>query len=52
MDLTTEMLVPSHQADLRRAARAKRLGALVDRCRRLRFGFLPMREPCNEVGRR
>jgi hypothetical protein len=51
MDLTTELLVPSHQADLGRAARARRLGATVDRCLRLRFGFLPVREPC-ENGRR
>jgi hypothetical protein len=52
MDLTTELLVPSHQADLRRAARARRLGATVDRCLRLRFGFVPVREPCDELGRR
>ena len=52
MDLTTELLVPSHQADLRRAARARRLGASVNRCLRLRFGFLPVREPCDELGRR
>jgi len=52
MDLTTELLVASHQADLRRAARARRLSASVDRCLRLRFGFLPVREPCDERGRR
>jgi hypothetical protein len=46
MDLTTELLVASHQADLRRAARAQRLGAMVNRCRRWLFGFLPMTQPC------
>jgi hypothetical protein len=46
MDLTTELLVPSHQADLRREARARRLGNAVPRCRRLLFGILPVSEPC------
>jgi hypothetical protein len=46
MDLTTELLVSSHQADLQRAARAHRLSAMVDRCRRWLFGFLPVTEPC------
>ena len=46
MDLTTELLVESHQADLRRAARARRVASMVDRCRRRVLGFLPVTEPC------
>jgi hypothetical protein len=52
MDLTTELLVPSHVADLRHAARARRLAASVYRWRRLVLGFLPLTEPCEPCGRR
>jgi hypothetical protein len=52
MDLTTELLVPSHLADVRRAARARRLAASVDRCRRWVLGVLPITAPCEPVGRR
>jgi hypothetical protein len=46
MNLTIELLVSSHQADLRRESRARRVSAMVDRCRRLLFGILPISEPC------
>lgn len=46
MDLTTELLVPAHMADLEREASIRRRGAMVDRCRRWLLGFLPIREPC------
>ncbi len=46
MDLTTELLVEPRQADLRRAAQARRLSEIVEMCRRRLFGFLPLTEPC------
>jgi len=46
MDLTTELLVPAHIANLHREARIRRRGAMVNRCRRWLFGILPVSEPC------
>ncbi|MDQ3148612.1 MAG: hypothetical protein M3Q38_01625 [Chloroflexota bacterium] len=49
MDLLTEMLAPAHEADIQRAARARRLQTLVTTCRRRLLGVLPFgqtREPC------
>jgi len=47
MNLTMELLASAHQSDLRREARARRLSAAVDRCRRLLLGILPISEPCD-----
>ena len=49
MDLLTEMLASAHEADIQRAARARRLQTLVTACRRRLLGVLPFgqtREPC------
>jgi len=48
MDLLTEMLASAHEADIHRAARARRLQTLVATCRRRLLGLLPMGtcEPC------
>ena len=46
MNLAIDLLVASHQADLRREAGERRLSAVLDRCRRWLFGFIPVTQPC------
>lgn len=46
MNMAIDLLVASHQADLRREARARRLSSLVDRCGRWLFGIVPISQPC------
>ena len=46
MDLVTELLVSAHEADLQRAARARRLESLFAACRRRVLGILPIGPAC------
>jgi hypothetical protein len=47
MNLATELLVSSHQADLRREASRRRLAAVLERCRTWLFGIVPVGRPCD-----
>jgi hypothetical protein len=44
--MNNALLASAHQQDLLREARANRLASLIERCRRRRFGFLPIARPC------
>jgi hypothetical protein len=46
MNLAVELLIASHQADLWREARERRLSALLDQCRRWLFGVIPVTQTC------
>jgi len=46
MDLTTELLASAHEADIQRAARARRLQSLFATCRRRLLGILPIGHAC------
>jgi hypothetical protein len=47
MNLTTELLVSSHQADLRREASRRRLATVLERCQRWLLGIVPLGRSCD-----
>jgi len=46
MHVLTELLASAREADLERAASARRLKSLLDTCRRRLLGVLPIGPPC------
>jgi hypothetical protein len=46
MDLVTELLASTREADVRRMARSRRMESLIETCRRRLFGVLPISQPC------
>jgi hypothetical protein len=46
MDLVTELLASTREADVRRIARTRRMQSLIETCRRRLFGVLPTSQPC------
>jgi hypothetical protein len=46
MDLVTELLASTREADVRRMARSRRMESLIETCRRRLFRVLPISQPC------